>query len=85
MGRTWTLKLRHKWNKIAAGLLATSLIFSSLVFTTGAEGTADTTSDNKILHYDFAGVESTIVPDASGNGKAGVIRNYDEGNRDCRR
>ena len=49
------MKLRRKWNKIAAGLLATSLIFSSLVFTTGAEGTDDTTSDNKILHYDFAG------------------------------
>ncbi len=32
-----------------------------------------------ILNYDFLNVSSTIVPDISGLGQAGVIRNYDRG------
>ncbi|MDF2872374.1 MAG: putative glycosylase [Anaerocolumna sp.] len=31
------------------------------------------------LFYDFMQVNSTIIPDISGNGNAGVIRNYDAG------
>lgn len=32
-----------------------------------------------VLHYDFTEVSSTIVPDISGAGAAGVIRGYDRG------
>ena len=32
-----------------------------------------------ILRYDFTNVSSTIVPDVSGYGQAGVIRNFDKG------
>lgn len=33
----------------------------------------------QLLKYDFKQVNSTIVADASGNGQAGVIRNFDKG------
>ena len=32
-----------------------------------------------LAHYDFSGVSSTIVPDQTGNGFAGVIRGCDRG------
>lgn len=44
--------------------------------------TANTSSSSPfhpVLHYDFAGVSSTIVPDISGSGSAGVIRGHDRG------
>lgn len=35
-----------------------------------------------LLHYDFTGVSSTIVPDLTGNGYTGVIRGCDRGGAD---
>lgn len=35
--------------------------------------------DKLRLHLDFSDISSTIIPDRSGNGYAGVIRNYDAG------
>ena len=37
------------------------------------------TKDSLILLYDFSGVSSTIVPDLTGSGSAGVIRGADRG------
>lgn len=37
------------------------------------------TEQGKIVYYDFQSYDSTIINDASGNGKAGVVRNYDAG------
>lgn len=38
-----------------------------------------TVRENLQLYLDFSDVSSTIIPDSSGNGYAGVIRNYDAG------
>ena len=37
------------------------------------------TTANTTAHYDFSKVSSTIVPDLTGNGYAGVIRGCDRG------
>ncbi|WP_138004243.1 LamG domain-containing protein, partial [Robinsoniella peoriensis] len=45
---------------------------------TGKES-GDVKEQGKIVYYDFQSYDSTIINDASGNGKAGVVRNYDAG------
>lgn len=56
--------------------MATSIILPSV---STIATTKENTDDKMILHYDFKDVSSTIVPDQTGNGKAGVIRNYQNG------
>ena len=56
--------------------MATSIIFQDVSV---IAKTKENTDDKMIIQYDFNDVSSTIIPDQTGNGKAGVIRNYQNG------
>ncbi|MDF2511391.1 MAG: hypothetical protein K0S04_1257 [Herbinix sp.] len=73
--------MKKSTKKIYALVLATifsimSIDFSGLVAAQAAE---PDTNDNRVVYYNFQDHSSTIINDASGNGKAAVMRNYDSG------
>ncbi len=57
---------------LAAALVVVGIPTDSMRFVKAAE-------QSKIVYYNFQEYDSTIINDASGNGKAAVIRNYDAG------
>lgn len=59
----------------AAMTVGSCLPGMSVLATEGAQPKGE----GKIVYYNFKEYDSTIINDASGNGKAGVVRNYDAG------
>ncbi|MFA9466244.1 MAG: beta-L-arabinofuranosidase domain-containing protein [Velocimicrobium sp.] len=59
-------------------ILAATMLVGSLSLD-GAHVAKAADAKSKIVYYDFQNYDSTIINDASGNGKAAVMRNYDAG------
>lgn len=62
-------------------LLSFAMVASACLpgLSVSAEEGARAGQEDRIVYYNFQEYDSTIVNDASGNGKAGVVRNYDAG------